>query len=108
MILFSFAIISRALAFLHPISFTGAIVIPTLYMYTLIIYPNYEVEHMNAWEMSWKATICRALMFNLAPLVVHALDISTHQQNLIVSYQSKPEKGKRNFTFFNIFWSYSN
>jgi len=94
---------SRALAFLHPISFSGAIVIPTLYMYTLIIYPNYEVEHMNAWEMSWKATICRSLMVNLAPLVVHALDISTHQQNLIVSYQSKPEKAQTTWSFVSFF-----
>ena len=90
----------RALAFLHPVSFTGAIVIPALYIYTLIIYPSYEVERMNKWEMTWEATICRSCMFYLAPLVGHALDISAHQHNLIVSYQSKPEKGKRDIFRF--------
>lgn len=83
---------SRALAFIHPVSFTGAMVVPALYIYTLVINPNYEVEHMNNWELSWKATVCRALTFNFAPLICHALDVTTHQQYIRVSYQSKPKK----------------
>ena len=83
---------SKALAFFHPLSFCAAIAIPTMYMFTLIRNPKYEVDRIDSWEMSWNSLVCRSLLYNIAPLVFHSLDISSYQSNLIISYGSKPQK----------------
>ena len=85
---------SRALAFFHPLSFCGSIVIPSIYVYKLIKNPNYEVEHMNSWDLPWSSIVTRSLVFNLAPLVFHAIDITSNQDILISAYQLKPQKAQ--------------
>lgn len=83
---------SQALAYLHPVSFVGACLVPIMYLVMWYWSPVLEVQHMELWDVAWSTVIIRALLINAAPLLFHALDLIFNQTNLINAYKTKPQK----------------
>jgi hypothetical protein len=48
---------SKALAYLHSISFISAFCIPVMYIYMIITKPFLEQEHMEVWSMGPRAVM---------------------------------------------------
>jgi hypothetical protein len=83
---------SRALAFMHPVSFIGACLVPVMYAYLLYWNPNMELKHMEVWEVAWTTVLIRAILMNAAPLLFHMIDVQINQAHLISAYRPKPKK----------------
>jgi hypothetical protein len=103
---------SRALAYFHPISFTGitititithynyslhlqlqlllgSFVIPSSYAYLLVCKPSIEEDHMIQWDLSKNVIWTRSFLIHLAPFLFHILDINANQDKLISIYKAK-------------------
>ena len=80
---------SRALPFLHCISFIGASITPWAYGYLLIWKPNLENDNMSNWDFDRTSVIVRAVLVYFIPLVFHTLDVTSNLESLIKSYQTK-------------------
>ena len=80
---------SRAVAYFHPISFTGSYVVPMSYAYLLVCKPSIEEDHMNQWDLSKNAIWTRSFLIHLAPFLFHTLDINANQTTLINIYKAK-------------------
>eukprot|EP01041_Mallomonas_annulata_P010248 gene10248-21379_t len=91
-IYFQLPLKSRAIAFFHPISFSGALAIPICYYHLLLCKPNVEKDHMDIWEISWTSIVIRSAFIYGTPLICHIIDMITNQTHLITSYQTKPKK----------------
>lgn len=83
---------SRALAYLHPVSFVGSCLVPIMYLVMCYWSPAVELQHMELWDVAWSTVLIRALLINAAPLLFHTLDITYNESNLVNSYKTKPKK----------------
>jgi hypothetical protein len=102
-IYFQLPLKSRALSYIHPLSFTGSNVIPLSYIHLLFWKPNFEMDHMEQWDISFKAVVIRSILIHFLPVLFHALDITISQSFLIASYQSQPKKFTLPWSFFSFF-----
>jgi hypothetical protein len=66
--------------------------IPVMYLYLLFWKPSLEVNHMDQWELPWTTVMTRSFLLHFAPLLFHALDITSNQATLIHSYKAKPKR----------------
>jgi hypothetical protein len=83
---------SRALAWFHPVSYIAALVTPVQYALLLYAKPRLENDRMEMWEVSLTTILVRAFVLFLAPLLFHALDLSSNHSSLTNSYSLKPTK----------------
>lgn len=88
-IYFQLPLKSRALAYFHPVSFTGSIVCPVSYAYLLVCKPSIEEDHMNQWDLTKNVIWTRSFLIHLAPFLFHILDINANQVTLINIYKMK-------------------
>jgi hypothetical protein len=91
-IYFQLPLKSRALAYLHAISFTACGVMLPLYCHLLMWKPSLETDRMELWDVSFSTIVTRSGLIYFAPVLFHALDVSFNQMTLIASYQMKPRK----------------
>eukprot|EP01036_Dinobryon_divergens_P030015 gene30015-39201_t len=66
--------------------------IPVMYLFLLFWKPSLEMNHMDQWDMPWFTIVTRSFLMHFAPLLFHALDITSNQAHLIHSYKTKPKR----------------
>ena len=91
-IYFQLPLESRALPFLHSVSFIGASITPWAYGYLLTWKPNLENDNMSNWDFDRTSVIVRAVLVYFIPLVFHTLDVTSNLESLIKSYQTKSKR----------------
>lgn len=98
-IYFQLPLKSRAISFLHPISFVGAfctaIELSIHFLYKL----NFIQNQVELWEISLGAAIIRTALIYCIPLLCHFVDMTIHSSFIVQSYQTKPKK-------FQMMWSF--
>ena len=83
---------SRALSFAHSLAFICATTVPLQYLYSLLWNPLMEINNAAEWEISYSTVIIRSILVHFVPIFFHAIDITTHQTTLIISYQYHPRR----------------
>lgn len=86
---FQLPVKSKALSILHAASLLGSIVIPVQYAHVLFWNPLLEINNSQQWEMPFFTIVVRSILLHLVPMLLHALDITSNQVNLVNSYRTK-------------------
>jgi hypothetical protein len=83
---------SRALPYMHSMSFVGACLVPVMYLYLTYWNPHLEAQHVEQWEVAWSTVLTRALLINIAPIAFHSVDITVNDIHLVSAYKPKSRK----------------
>ena len=83
---------SRALAFFHTTAFLCAVCVPFSYLYMLLRDPHIELRRSEQWDLSYSTVIARTVFMHFGPLLLHAIDVTMHQSQIVASYQSKSRR----------------
>jgi len=80
---------SLALAWFHCVSFSGAFVIPCMYLYNLWRNPRLEIARAQRHEhdMHFSTVVVRSLLIYCLPLVIHVLDVYVNYTILGSAYR---------------------
>lgn len=89
---------SRALAYIQPVSFIGACLVPIMYIHLWYWNPMLEIKHVETWEVAFSTVAIRAVLVNFLPIVFHILDIMINRTQIIHGFKLKPKK-------LMLFWS---